>query len=130
MFLCLEHIFSLEIIILNYNLRKICGSLEYYDKTYDRISTKVNTSVNKLKRTNRAFHNVTTLDDPVIRAVSFLSFASALSSASLSCASQISLKLTKTDGNVFAIDSIIATLMCCSRSVYPWDIIATVFISF
>lgn len=36
------------------------------------------------------------------------------------------LKLAKTDGNVFATDSIIAALMCCSRSVYPWDIVVTV----
>lgn len=26
-------------------------------------------------------------------------------------------------GNVFATDTILTTLMCCTRSVYPWDII-------
>ena len=28
-------------------------------------------------------------------------------------------------GNVFAVDSVIAMLMTCSRSVYSWDIIIT-----
>ena len=32
-------------------------------------------------------------------------------------------QLAKTQGNVFATDAIIATLMCCTRSVYSWDII-------
>lgn len=82
---------------------KTCGSLEFYDKAYDRINTKVTSSVKQLKRIFRAYHNVTTSDDPVIRS------------------------LAKTDGNVFATDSIIATLMCCSRSVYPWDIVVTKF---
>ena len=26
-------------------------------------------------------------------------------------------------GNVFATDAILTTLMCCTRSVYPWDIV-------
>jgi translation initiation factor 3 subunit D len=77
---------------------KICGSLEYYDKSYDRINTK---SSVKLKKINRVYHKVTTTDDPVIR------------------------QLTRTEGNVFATDSIISTLMCCSRSVYPWDIVVS-----
>lgn len=80
---------------------KVCGSLEYYDKNYDRINTKVITTTNKLRRINRAYHNVTTTDDPVIRT------------------------LAKTEGTVYATDSIIATLMCCSRSVYPWDIVVS-----
>ena len=34
-------------------------------------------------------------------------------------------KLTKTqsDVNVFATDAILATLMCCTRSAYSWDIV-------
>lgn len=31
--------------------------------------------------------------------------------------------MAKTKGNVFATDAILATLMCCTRSVYSWDII-------
>ncbi len=85
-------------LILDFS-RKICGSLEYYDKTNDRLSTK---NTKKLSRVNRVYHKVTTTDDPIIR------------------------QLAKTDGNVFATESIITTLMCCSRSVYPWDIVVSV----
>ncbi|KAL3876087.1 hypothetical protein ACJMK2_033968 [Sinanodonta woodiana] len=73
-----------------------CGGMEYYDKTYDRVSTK---NEKPLKRINRIFHKVTTTDDPIIR------------------------QLAKSQGNVFATDSILATLMACTRSVYSWDII-------
>lgn len=52
-----------------------------------------------LQRVNRVFHKVTTTDDPIIR------------------------KLSKTEGNVFATDAIIATLMCATRSVASWDIL-------
>ena len=76
--------------------------MEFYDKTYDRINTKVQTAANKLKRINRVYHKVTTTDDPVIRS------------------------LARSEGNVYATDSIIATLMCCSRSIYPWDIVVSV----
>lgn len=81
---------------------KFCGSLEYYDKSYDRVNTKTALSASRLKRINRVYHKVTTTDDPVIRS------------------------LAKSEGNVFATDSIISTLMCCSRSVYPWDIVVSV----
>jgi translation initiation factor 3 subunit D len=33
------------------------------------------------------------------------------------------LQLAKTQGNVFATDSILATIMCCTRSSYSWDIV-------
>lgn len=35
----------------------------------------------------------------------------------------VALQLAKTQGNVFATDAILATLMCCTRSVNSWDII-------
>jgi len=75
-----------------------CGTMEYYDKAYDRVNVK---SELDLMRIDRIFHTVTTTDDPIIR------------------------KLTKSqpDVNVFATDSILATLMCCTRSVYSWDIV-------
>ncbi|CAG5127262.1 unnamed protein product, partial [Candidula unifasciata] len=72
------------------------GAMEYYDKTYDRVTTK---NEKKLRRINRIFHKVTTTDDPVIR------------------------QLAKTQGNVFATDAILATMMCCPRSSYSWDVI-------
>ncbi|KAF2362138.1 Eukaryotic translation initiation factor 3 subunit D [Trinorchestia longiramus] len=74
----------------------LCGAMEYYDKTYDRVTVK---NEKKLERINRIFHKVTTTDDPCIR------------------------QLTKGEGNVFATDVILATLMCCTRSVYSWDIV-------
>ena len=46
---------------------KTCGELEYYDKSYDRITTKLE---KRLARVNRLFHKVTTTDDPIIRKVS------------------------------------------------------------
>uniref|UniRef100_A0A8C8I5Q6 Eukaryotic translation initiation factor 3 subunit D n=2 Tax=Oncorhynchus TaxID=8016 RepID=A0A8C8I5Q6_ONCTS len=73
-----------------------CGALEYYDKAFDRVTTR---NEKPLKSIKRIFHTVTTTDDPVIR------------------------KLAKTQGNVFATDAILATLMCCTRSVNSWDII-------
>ena len=75
-----------------------CGALEYYDKTYDRVNVK---NERQLKRIDRIFHTVTTTDDPVIR------------------------KLAKShpDANVFATDAILATLMCCTRAMYSWDIV-------
>jgi translation initiation factor 3 subunit D len=74
------------------------GSMEYYDKAYDRVNVK---SERPLKRIDRIFHTVTTTDDPVIR----------------------KLARPESDINVFATDAILATLMCCTRSVYSWDIV-------
>jgi len=73
-----------------------CGSLEFYDKSYDRVTTK---NEKELKRIGRISHKVTTTDDPVIR------------------------KLAKSKGNVFATDAILATIMCCTKSNYSWDIV-------
>ncbi|XP_014233880.1 eukaryotic translation initiation factor 3 subunit D-like [Trichogramma pretiosum] len=73
-----------------------CGALEYYDKTYDRVNVK---NEKPLQRIDRIFHTVTTTDDPVIR------------------------KLSKTEGNVYATDAILATIMCSTRSNYSWDIV-------
>ncbi|GFN98297.1 eukaryotic translation initiation factor 3 subunit d [Plakobranchus ocellatus] len=73
-----------------------CGAMEFYDKTYDRVTTK---HPKRLRRINRIFHKVTTTDDPIIR------------------------RLAKTQGNVFATDAILATMMCCPRSSYSWDVV-------
>lgn len=77
-----------------------CGSLEFYDRTYDRVTTK---NEKRLQRISRIFHKVTTTDDPIIR------------------------QLAKTQGNVFATDAILSVLMCCTRSVYSWDIVVQKF---
>lgn len=73
-----------------------CGKVEFYDKQYDRVTAKAE---RPLKRINRIFHTVTTTDDPVIR------------------------RLAKTEGNVFATDAILATIMAATRSAYSWDIV-------
>lgn len=36
-------------------------------------------------------------------------------------------QLAKTQGNVFATDAILSVLMCCTRSVYSWDIVVQKF---
>jgi len=71
------------------------GSVNHYDKLYDRITTK---NERPLEANDCTFHRVTTTDDPIIR------------------------KLTS-KGNVFGTDAIISTLMCCTRSIHSWDII-------
>jgi len=71
------------------------GSLEKYNKSFDRVTTK---NLKPLESNNRIFHKVTTTDDPIIRSLAG-------------------------KGNVFGTDAIISTLMCCTRSVAPWDII-------
>lgn len=73
-----------------------CGALEYYDKTVDRVNIK---NERPLQRVDRIFHTVTTTDDPIIRL------------------------LSKTIGNVYATDAILATIMCSTRSNYSWDVV-------
>jgi hypothetical protein len=57
--MCVPFIYSLK-----------AGSLEYYDKVYDRVSTK---NEKHLSRINRVFHKVTTTDDHIIRKVYYFS---------------------------------------------------------
>ena len=33
------------------------------------------------------------------------------------------IQLTKTEGNVYATDAILATIMCSTRSNYSWDVV-------
>lgn len=76
----------------------ICGGLEFYDRTYDRITPKNCRPLERFK--SRNFFKVTTTDDPVIR------------------------RLANEDkATVFATDAILSTLMCAPRSVYSWDIV-------
>lgn len=76
----------------------ICGGLEFYDRSYDRITPKNCRPLERFK--SRNFFKVTTTDDPVIR------------------------RLANEDkATVFATDAILSTLMCCPRSVYSWDIV-------
>ena len=45
--------------------------MEYYDKQYDRVTTK---NEKRMKRIDRVFHKVTTTDDPIIRQVPAIFF--------------------------------------------------------
>ncbi|CAF1731875.1 BnaCnng36550D [Brassica napus] len=75
----------------------LCGGLESYDRSYDRITPKAERRLERFK--NRSF-KVTTSDDDVIR------------------------RLAKEDkATVFATDAILAALMCAPRSVYSWDLV-------
>lgn len=76
----------------------LCGGLESYDRSYDRVTPNNERRLERFK--NRNFFKVTTTDDPVIR------------------------RLANEDkATVFATDSILSTLMCAPRSVYSWDIV-------
>ncbi|CAI9105114.1 OLC1v1003969C1 [Oldenlandia corymbosa var. corymbosa] len=75
-----------------------CGGVEFYDRTYDRVTPGSHKRLERFK--NRNFFKVTTTDDPVIR------------------------RLANEDkATVFATDTILSTLMCAPRSVYSWDIV-------
>ncbi|KAK8575236.1 hypothetical protein V6N13_033521 [Hibiscus sabdariffa] len=76
----------------------LCGALEYYDRSFDRITPKNERRLERFK--NRNFFKVTTTDDPVIRRMA-----------------------NEDKATVFATDTILATLMCAPRSVYSWDIV-------
>ena len=76
----------------------LCGGLEFYDRTFDRVNPKNEKRLERFK--NRNFFKVTTTDDPVIR------------------------RLANEDkATVFATDGILAALMCSPRSVYSWDMV-------
>ncbi|KAI1730261.1 eukaryotic translation initiation factor 3 subunit 7 (eIF-3) domain-containing protein [Ditylenchus destructor] len=73
------------------------GTLHFYDKAIDKVTVKTQTPLQKCGGT---FYNITTTDDPVIE------------------------KLSQSHaGNVFATDTILATIMAASRSVNSWDIV-------
>lgn len=73
--------------------------MEYYDKSYDRVTTR---NERPLTRVNRVIHTVSTTDDPII------------------------VRLAKQHaGRVYCTDAIAASIMCCTRSVNPWDLVVT-----
>ncbi|KAF8514860.1 translation initiation factor eIF-3 subunit D [Hysterangium stoloniferum] len=73
------------------------GRLFAWDKTYDRVSTKAEKS---LQTVDRLRYNPTTSDDPVIQQLA-----------------------RKNTAQIYATDAILSLLMCAPRSVYPWDIV-------
>ncbi|KAG7383763.1 Eukaryotic translation initiation factor 3 subunit D [Phytophthora boehmeriae] len=78
---------------------KWCGELREYDATFDRLTSRSNKRVHRYD--DRDFYYVTTTDDPVIEELA-----------------------QQGDATVFATDAILSHLMACTRSVFPWDIVA------
>jgi len=76
-----------------------CGALGVFDKTYDRVTPKLDRDLQKSKKNS---HNPTTSDDPVM--------------ANL---------MEKKSGTVYATDAMVSAVMCAARSVYGWDLIVT-----
>ncbi|VVA35267.1 PREDICTED: eukaryotic translation initiation [Prunus dulcis] len=76
----------------------LCNGLEFYDQSCDRITPKNERRLEHFN--NRNLFKVTTTDDPVIH------------------------RLANEDkATVFAIDTILSTLMYAPRSIYSWDIV-------
>ncbi|NXD32341.1 EIF3D factor, partial [Spelaeornis formosus] len=73
------------------------GSLQGYDKAFDRINTRLEKPLDILDRVR---YNASTSDDPVINQLA-----------------------EKKAAQIFATDSILSVLMCTPRSVNSWDII-------
>ncbi|EIW69564.1 hypothetical protein TREMEDRAFT_39135 [Tremella mesenterica DSM 1558] len=73
------------------------GTLMPYDKSYDRANTR---NEKPLEVVDKLKYNISTSDDPIIADMS-----------------------AKKVARIFATDSILAVLMCASRSVNSWDII-------
>ncbi len=76
------------------------GSLEAYDEDFDRATSRKPKALRKFDNLDSVF--VKTSDDPILEE---LAGAEA--------------------GNVFGTDAVLAHLMACTRSVTPWDIVAT-----
>jgi translation initiation factor 3 subunit D len=81
---------------------KWCGHVDRYDDAFDTVSAKNSKPLQRVE--TKAFYYVTTTDDPVIEEL----------------AAETN---PPTGGTVFATDAILAHLMACPRSVYPWDIV-------
>jgi len=76
---------------------KKCGSLESYDKSFDRVTSRTERI---LEKSDRVFFSVTTSEDPIIKQF-----------------------VSEDVGEVYATDAILKYLMVCTRSIYPWDVL-------
>lgn len=73
------------------------GSVNYYNKAYDRVNTK---NEKLLEQIDRIKYDTTTSEDPIIQQY-----------------------IKDNKATVFATDAVLSLLMCATRTVYPWDII-------
>uniref|UniRef100_A0A7S1X9U9 EIF3d n=1 Tax=Compsopogon caeruleus TaxID=31354 RepID=A0A7S1X9U9_9RHOD len=83
---------------LDHELLVTAGSLRFYDKSFDRVTTRVPKKLTINQQC--AFHNVTTTDDLIIRRLA-----------------------SSRAGNVFITSPIACLLMTAARSSYSWDVI-------
>lgn len=110
-----------------------CGFLDRYNDVYEKCSTKTPAVLKAYK--NKEFYPVSTTDDPVIEKVSALCYYSIVGWLFV-CLVIYNIVINNIhhlftnpqlaidgQGNVFATDAILAHLMTCSRSAYPWDIV-------
>lgn len=74
------------------------GFLYPYDRSFDKPPVKG--AEKRLTALDRAAYNVSTSSDPIIQELA-----------------------DKDAATIFATDSVLTTLMCATRSVYPWDIV-------
>lgn len=89
------------------------GTLHEYDRSYDRIASV--RFEKPLQPLDRLRYNPTTSDDPILADI-------ASRDADLLGDGDEAVAPTR----LFITDSILALLMCASRTVYPWDVIITV----
>lgn len=73
------------------------GSVKYYNKAYDRVNTK---NEKALQHIERIKYDTTASDDPIIQQF-----------------------LQDDTASVFATDTVLALLMCATRTIHPWDIV-------
>lgn len=94
------------------------GTLYEYDRSYDRISSV--RFEKPLQPMDRVRYNPTTSDDPVLQELAAQPPAAAAAAGDSAEGGQAG-PVTR----IFLTDSILALLMCTTRSVYPWDIVVT-----
>jgi translation initiation factor 3 subunit D len=75
-----------------------CGFLDPYNEAYDKVTARQPVPLKRME--HKEFYPVTTTDDPVLEKLAIDGV-----------------------GQVFITDAILAHLMTCNRSVYPWDIV-------
>lgn len=80
-----------------------CGFLDHYNEVFDKIVARAPLPLKRME--HKEFYPVTTTDDPVLE-----KFA-------------VDGTVGGTAFQVFITDTILAHLMTCTRSVYPWDIV-------
>ncbi|ORX45327.1 translation initiation factor eIF-3, subunit D [Hesseltinella vesiculosa] len=75
------------------------GSLNYYNKAYDRVNTRNEKALHHLDHIK---HDLTTSSDPVMQQL-----------------------MSENKATVYATDTVLSLLMCATRTVYPWDVVVT-----